>query len=82
MEAEPTFNADVYIFCYFSPESHETADPMNLHQWSFYFFPKERLVEILDGRKSVSLKRLEMLGEQSYSAEELREHVTGSGASK
>lgn len=59
MEDVPTFNADLYIFCYFKADNHETADPLDLSQWDFFVFTKEKLIEIIGSRKCVTLIHLE-----------------------
>ncbi|MFA5157877.1 MAG: hypothetical protein WC451_01635 [Patescibacteria group bacterium] len=75
MEEKATFNADYYIFCYFTAEDHKTANPLDLSQWQFYVFTKEQLITILNNRKSISLKNLEKQGIKPVGALELRKTV-------
>lgn len=72
MEKESTFNADLYIFCYFKADNHQTADPLDLSQWEFFVFTKERIKKLLDGKKSISLKKLETNGIKCVLAKDLR----------
>lgn len=75
MEGEATFNADYYIFCYFTAENHNLANPLDLSQWQFYVFKKEQLIIILNSRKSISLKNLEKQGVMPVNAAELKKTV-------
>ena len=59
MEKESTFNADIYIICYFKSIEHNKANPLDLNQWEFFVFTKEQVIKLLNGRKSISLKTLE-----------------------
>jgi hypothetical protein len=59
MDKEPTFNADIYIICYFKARDHDTANPLDLSQWDFFVFTKKQINRILTGRQSISLKTLE-----------------------
>lgn len=79
MQIEPAFNADVYIFCYFHADSHDTAEPLDLTQWSFYVLPKPVLIRILDNRRSITLKHLEKHGVVPLAASQLAGAVQGSG---
>lgn len=56
---EPTFNADIYALCYFTAETHEEVDPLDLAQWKFYLLRQAELIALMAGRKSVTLKQLE-----------------------
>ena len=56
MDKEPTFNADIYIICYFKARYHDVANPLDLSQWDFFVFTKKQINRILNGRKSISLK--------------------------
>jgi len=72
MEKEPTFNADIYVICYFNSSNYETANPLDLTQWEFYVFTKKKLVKLLNGKKSISLKTLEKCGIKPLKAQELK----------
>ena len=79
MKLEPSFNAQVYAICYFTAETHEEADPLNLDQWRFYFLSRNKLISILDGRKTLSLKHLEAAGVPAYRASEVKDALKGVG---
>jgi len=55
MEKESTFNADIYIISYFKSRDHKNANPLDLSQWEFFVFTKKQVIELLNGRKSISL---------------------------
>lgn len=78
MELEPTFNADIYVFCYFHAESHTSADPMNLDQWLFYVLSKDKLIEALNNRKSIALKDLEKNNVHPLSAHSVPQAIQSS----
>jgi len=72
MEKEPTFNADIYIICYFKARDHNMANPLDLSQWDFFVFTKKQITKILNGRKSISLKTLEKKGIKPATAQNLK----------
>ncbi|MFF3979626.1 hypothetical protein [Streptomyces sp. NPDC001828] len=37
--AEPTYNADVYVFALHTAADHTAYDPLDVSQWSFYVLP-------------------------------------------
>jgi hypothetical protein len=53
---EPSYNADVYIFCKHHAEQHAKYDVLDLDQWEFYVITREYLEGL--GHKSVTEKRL------------------------
>jgi len=75
MEKERTFNADIYIICFFNSINHKTANPLDLTQWEFYAFTKQQIVKLLNGRKSISLKTLEKHEIKPVRAEELKDKI-------
>jgi len=75
MENEPSLNADIYIICYFTADNHETADVMNLQQWEFYVLPKKQIKELLENRKSISLKLLTSIDIKPVQADNLKETI-------
>ena len=75
MEKTPSLNANLYILCYFNADNYDAADPLDLAQWEFFIFTRENIKELLEERKSISLKYLEKLGNNPIKAHELREHV-------
>lgn len=48
------------------------ADPLDLNQWDFFIFTKEGIKKLLDGKKSLSLKKLEAKGIRPVLAEDLQ----------
>ena len=38
-----TFNADVYVFCLQTAQTHDVYDALNVAQWSFYVLPNATL---------------------------------------
>jgi hypothetical protein len=75
MEKEPTFNADIYIICFFNSKDHAVANPLDLKQWEFFVFTKRQLIKLLDGRKSISLAGLEKQNIESVEAFELKQKI-------
>ena len=55
---EPSWNADVYVLSYFEDDRKE-PDSLDLSKWSFYVGSKEKLSNLMAGRKSIQVKRLE-----------------------
>lgn len=58
LEKDGDFNADVYILCYHKEQGRENLDPMNLNQWDFWIFSKDKIINLLNGRKSISVSQL------------------------
>jgi len=77
MEDKPKLHSDIYVICFFTTESHDIADPLNLAQWKFYAFTKDKIKELLDERKSISLKFLERSGIEPFTAYELKSRIMG-----
>ena len=75
MGKKPSFNASLYVLCYFNADNYNVADPLDLAQWEFFIFSKENIKKLLKERKSVSLKYLRTLGIKSVKAHELRAKV-------
>ena len=48
-----------YTFCVIIRKKTEKLDPMNLSQWDFWVFLKEEIINLLHGRKSISIAQLE-----------------------
>ena len=72
---KPDFNADIYVFCYFTAQKLDTANLLDLDQWRFYCFSRQKIMEILDGRKSISLKQLDQQGAKQLTASQVSEAV-------
>ena len=75
MEKESTFNADIYILCYFKAQDYNTANPLDMNQWEFFAFTKQKIIRLLNGKKSISLKTLEKRGIQPVRAHELKDVI-------
>lgn len=58
MEKESTFNADIYIICYFKSSDYATANPLDLTQWEFFVFTKKQIVKLLNGKESSSTNHI------------------------
>ena len=68
----PEFNADIYVLCYFNEKDRDNADPRNLDQWNFWVFSQKEIIKLLNGKKSISIKKLEESGIKSLDFNELR----------
>lgn len=75
MEKESSFNAEIYIVCYFKARDHKLANPLDLNQWDFFVFTKKHIIQVLNGRKSISLKTLEKKGIKPVKAQDLQKIV-------
>lgn len=51
-----TFNADIYVFCVQTAQSHDAYDPLDVSQWAFYVLPRSRVESI--GQRSIGLARI------------------------
>ncbi|CAM4194754.1 hypothetical protein KIPE111705_44555 [Kibdelosporangium persicum] len=56
--AERKRQADVYVFCVFTPVDKATADPLNLDQWDFYVMSTNRLNAAVGEQKTITLASL------------------------
>ena len=52
----PTYNADVYVFCVQTAQTHAEYDPLDVDQWQFFVTGQIELARL--GYKSISLKTL------------------------
>lgn len=50
--------ADVYVFCVFTPTDKDDADPLNLDQWDFYVMSTNRLNAAVGEQKTITLTSL------------------------
>jgi len=75
MKEKPTFNADIYILCFFKAIDHETANPLNLNQWEFYVFTKEQIIKMLSEMKTISLSYIKRHKIKAVNANELKHEV-------
>ncbi len=56
---EPTYNADLYVFCMQTNPDPKTWDALDLSQWEYFLLPKAALVT--HGYKSMSLNTVRQL---------------------
>ena len=75
IEDKPKLHSDIYVICFFMAESHDTASPPDLSRWKFYAFTKGKIKELLQERKSISLKFLEKSGTKPFTANELKSRI-------
>ncbi|WP_099041317.1 hypothetical protein [Mycobacterium neglectum] len=54
-----TFNADVYVFCVQTAQSHDAYDPLDVSQWDFYVLPRSRIESI--GYRNSGLTRIKSM---------------------
>jgi hypothetical protein len=54
-----TFNADVYVFCVQTAQSHAAYDPLDVSQWDFYVLPRSHVESI--GYRSIGLARIKIV---------------------
>lgn len=50
--------ADIYVFCVFTPTDKAIADPLNLDQWDFYVMSTDRLNTAVGEQKTITLSSL------------------------
>lgn len=74
-EEKSSYNADVYVLCYYSWQDNSTMDVLNIDHWRFWIFSLKNLLTILDGKKSISVKKLQELGFDSLNASELKSAI-------
>ena len=55
-------NSDVYVFCLFSCQNPQIANPMDVGQWKFYILPTAVLNEKIPAQKTIGLSSLLKLG--------------------
>lgn len=64
-------NSDVYVFCLFSCQDPDIADPLNLSQWDFYILSTKVLDERIPKQKTIGLSSLIRIGAKQVSYSEL-----------
>jgi len=67
--------ADVYVFCLFTPTDKTIADPLNLDQWDFYVMSTSRINKEFEQQKTISLGRLRRYVPAACSFAELADRV-------
>ncbi|MGH8526160.1 MAG: hypothetical protein ACREXY_18730 [Gammaproteobacteria bacterium] len=70
---EATFNADVYVFCVQTAQSHDEYNPLDVSQWDFYVVPRDEIVAL--GFKSIGLASLLRLTNGPVAYEGLSEAI-------
>ncbi len=63
---EPTYNADVYVFCVQTAVTHDSYEPLDVDQWNFYVVSRDAIIAL--GQSSVGLSTVIRLsgGPSSY----------------
>ena len=59
---EPARHAEVYVFCLFATEDRDTADPLDLSQWTFFVLPTATLDTQVSEQATIGLNPLRALG--------------------
>lgn len=72
-----SYNADVYVFAVVTARDHESYDPLDLTQWSFWVLPRSTLEAT--GQRSLSLARVEAMAGSQVLYGELAEAVRVAG---
>jgi len=75
LEKERTYNADIYVLCYYSWLDKKTIDVLNLNHWKFWVFSKNELLEVFNGNYSITVKKLEKKGHYPITAQELKQTI-------
>ncbi|MGI0010674.1 MAG: hypothetical protein ACREAE_04660 [Nitrosopumilaceae archaeon] len=75
MQKQRSYNADIYILCYYSWNDSSTMDVTNLGHWKFWVFSLKELLTVLNGKKSISVRKLQNLGYNPLNVFELKEAV-------
>jgi hypothetical protein len=60
--AERKRQADIYVFCVFTPTDMAAADPLNADQWDFYVMSTNRLNNAVGEQKTITLGSLRQHG--------------------
>jgi len=71
LDVTADYNADVYVLCYHKETDRKKLDPMNLSQWVFWVFSKNEIINLLNKRKSISIKQLKKEGFNGFEVKEL-----------
>jgi hypothetical protein len=66
-----SYNADIYVLCYYSWLDKKTTDVTNLNHWKFWVFSLNELLHVFDGHHSITVKKLESKGHRAISAFDL-----------
>ena len=56
---KPEWNADIYVLSYLHCRDVDKVDVMNLDQWKFWVLTKADLTRMLNGGKSLTVRKLE-----------------------
>jgi hypothetical protein len=72
---EATWNADIYVLCYFHGTERNSEKIMDLDLWKFWVFKKESVLELLHGTKSIAVRALEKSGHKPGTAFQIRNAI-------
>lgn len=70
---EKMFNSDIYALCYYYWKDKNTANILDLSQWKYWAFTQKELIKALEGRKSISIHKLEKLGFRALDVAKMRD---------
>jgi hypothetical protein len=73
-----SYNADVYVFAVVTARDHESYEPLDSAQWSFWVLPRATVEAT--GQRSLTLTRVEALAGAPVSYGGLAEAVRGAGS--
>ncbi|MGW4647232.1 hypothetical protein [Kitasatospora sp. NPDC004289] len=74
---EQSYNADVYVFCLHTAQTHADYDPLDVGQWSFYVAP--RAVVEATGQLSIGLASVRRLCGEAAAYGELAQRIAVCG---
>lgn len=75
VDAEPRWQADVWVFALLHHTEKASLDPLNVRQWSFHVVPTSVLATRTRSQHSIALKSLLGLCESAVAYEELAEAI-------
>jgi hypothetical protein len=70
-----TYKADIYVLCLVHHKEHATFNVLDMKQWSFYILSRDKLAEVTNNAKSVSLERLKKSNIKPTSFEDINNVV-------
>lgn len=77
LAAEPTLEADVYVFALLAHEDKKTLDPMDVAQWRFYVASRTSIESHFPSEGSITLASLERQGIVEVPYSRLGDEVEG-----
>jgi len=75
LENHMSYNADIYVLCYYFWTDSNSMDVTNIDHWKFWVFSLNELLGVLDGKKSIGIKKLEQTGHKPVDASQLKEII-------